>query len=484
VKLDLDETLSSFETIKSVGDAREISQPLLTTAGAAIAARDPRFRDGLSNLTRIVFQGECPDRIDALALVWRMTSVSAMREHRRTLVAHLSDLNRPFQELPTILKDPDDRRYLADALQAVRLPWVAEYAADAITTEREGEKARLGFCRALVQATNDSAQQLVLLSDSFRKLKFSQHDPNTGRARRFAAVLNGLSEALWSNESDQPAGDEFGSAFARFVSAAVGYGEVAEKQAHIQAAAAALKYVRTVVRLHGTLAADAKTYQFVGPLKRSFGARWPSSVLPDVQTVANQVSEQLLFLLKQRIPDEQLRETLFLLLDPAGAKASLNDVVARATGLGPEDAHWLLTGAYPRRLATQAAVEETALASAVDRELGLALREADAILGALEPLGSELVSHADSHSSRLASQTTRLLDRVRKLTNHIISISKRRGLELRGRAGEVVEFRPTEHDADAGAIGARTVRLKNRIVERVVDGKPVGILVRAEVERV
>lgn len=478
----LERVLKEFAAVTSLEEARAAAAPLLTTTGAAAAARSEFFEAGLRRLLQVIV-GDGPDRVPTLALAWRLTSVTAMRQHRRALVSALSGGLPPFDVLPTTMADPEDRRHFGDAMRSVRDDWRRRYLAAAIVHERDGERARLALSTAYVEAMPVHSQQLAMIQEAFREVRFDQADPAIGRARRLAAVLDGLALASWQAEVDEIPGADFGTALSELVAWAVLRSPIEDRAVAAAAAKSSLSYLVTIVRLHGTLAAVAGTYGVLNPLRRLFApAGWPDDLRDLVTRAAAQLGEQLVFLVLLGMPDAELRRTFVLLLGEVEAGMRLRKLADATPSLTPEGAHWLRTGSVRKTLSTHSAVEETAV-SAIDRDLGLALREADAVTAALDAIGGELAIAADFASPQVGEDARVLISRVERLASHVSIAARKRGIALRGELGQVVPFVPNDHEPAQDAIGERSVRLSSRVVERISEGRSVGVLVKADVER-
>ena len=463
--------------------ARSALAPLLVTSGAAPAAKDDRFTRGVDLfLDRI--KSTATGRVQNLSLIWRLTSVSAMREHRRRVITALQRDVPAFHELPAEMADPEDRRHFSDAMSVIQGAWVPEYVSRAIAHERDGDKARDALARVLVANVTDISQQLELIGEALSHVRFDQQDPAVGRARRFSAMLDSIGSAVWTAETEIIPGERFGETIAKMVSDILARNPASDRAVALLAAGSVIRFVTMAIRLHGTLAADAKTYAFLTPLRRSLGtSNWPSDLTADLNRTAGQILEQLVFLVRLKMPDAELRRIYVALMGDAAAKAKLTRAADESSGLDPEDAYWLRTGTKRRALPTQSAVEETAV-SAIDRDLGLALRESETIRAGIVAIAGELISAADFHSPRLAEDLKSLFDRIDRLSGHVEGASRRRGLVLKGTLGEAVVYSPLEHEPTAKAVGARTVRLRTRTVERVVDGQSSGVIVKGDVESI
>jgi hypothetical protein len=445
--------------------AKRVSAPLLQTAVAAKAAKDPRLASAFRVWWNRANDATEPSRVEALALIWRLTSLSAMSLHRRQLSALISGGIAPGLRPLSDLDDPKDRRAAAEALAAASAePWLAEYAADAMVADPDPKSdARDALASVLLRQSGSVAKAFGLLAQAFSEVRIQQQDPAAGRARRTAWVLRSLRTPLYQEELLE-GGAEFGDDFSRFVSLALGSAQTSDRAALVEAVREIFLTLNTIVRLHGlTIATDARTYAAVDILRRRFQATdWPEDVADPVAKLAHRVAEALFVLARQGIADAGLRRAYLTMLGTVVATARLKRLVVEAEGLESDIAYWLETGTARERMESAGAIEETATAL-VDLELARALRE----LSMLDAQGEA----AGDPSSR-----------YRQIGRELREAARKRGLATRGVPGDVIDFSPLEHEADAGVIGHRKVRLLTPLVERIAGGRSVAILVKAQVE--
>ena len=216
--MQLNEALDVFATHGSLVQRVRLA-PMLTTSGAAAAARDSRFAAGMKLVERALREAH-PDSLEMLAFAWRVTSASSMRVYRRHLVEFLSSGAIPHElnKLPTTISDPDDRRHLAAALEHVPGVWKPRYLARAIAAERDSEKARESLCRALLDSVPVLADGISMVKESLSSTSFDQLEPEIGLARRATMILNALSSTMWASEKEIEPGENFGEEVAKLAS--------------------------------------------------------------------------------------------------------------------------------------------------------------------------------------------------------------------------------------------------------------------------
>ena len=483
-KFSVTQALERFERAETFDEIAQLVAPLLTTAGAAVAAKDRRFAEGVGRLHAVALAGEGHERLAALALAWRLTAIPSMNAHRRTLIAAQAGLSRPLDTSPTVLKSPEDRNYLAESLKHVSADWLPEYLARAIAEEgTRSTVIRRTLSEAFVSTTRSIAQQLQILTESIANLRPDVQDPESTRARLVAASLDGLEAANWRALEERPTGEDFGSFFAEFCSRLLLRRPIEDRDSAIAAASASLKFVRTAARLHGTFASDADNYRFLAPLSRLFRpASWPDELRVELDQVSRQVGEQLVLLSRQGRPDSNLRRVYLQLQGQVRGGMQLRALTAAADGLAPELQRWLETGIMTVPVDGGSGIDEMAIAQ-IDRDLAMAFRDATIGEVLLERHREDIVSASDAALQPIGKPLRDLLSRVERVLSLVQSMARRRRLSLRGAVGEMVEFAPVEHEAEADAVGARLVTLRNKLVERVVDGRSVEIILKADVGR-
>lgn len=460
-----DVPVREFLAATGVEEARRASAPLLQTSFAARHAKDPRLEEAFEYWWRRVADPGQSDRIEILALLWRLTSLSAMSTHRRRLSACISvGINPTFPPLST-LSDPKDRRAAAEALLlAPPAADLANYAAEAIVSDPDPKSdARDAMCTVLLHQTGNVGTAFALLGKHSASSNFQQQDPAAGRARRIAWILRSLRAPLYEDEMAE-ASEDFGRDFDQFITRGLGSSQTANRAAFIDGAREIILTLNTIVRLHGLrIATHAETYNAVGTLRRRFETTdWPKELQEPVARLSARVEEALLVLARQGVTDAGLRRIYVALLGQVIAGTRLRSLIRAHEGLDQEVAFWLETGRSRERLETASAIEETATAM-VDIELARALREAFLADQAL----------------RLGENPDRPLGRMAR---ELREAARKRGIVLRGEPGEMVDFSPLEHESDAAVMGHRRVTLVTPIVERVAAGRSIAILVKAEVK--
>ena len=456
-----DPEVALFVSAHDLAAMRTAMQPLLKTSGAARAAKSRSFELAFESwCDRLT--AACENPLELTATLWRLSSLSSMARHRQRLQRALRVSFPALRSPLSNLSDPKDRKAVAEALFAVEQPWVAGYCAEAITSDPDPKSdARDVLCRVLLRRTGEVGATFGALAASMQDVSIEQADVATGRGRRLSWILRSLRPALYEDE-EAIADGTAGEAYSSFVLAAI-RSAPGDRGAALDAARDVLNCLNGIVRLHGvSLAAFSRTYQVLGPLRRRLGWHdWPDELDEACGNVGARIEEALLSLVRQGIADADLRKAYVGLLGEATASRRLTRALSRSAPIDEELEYWLRNGKSRIRLETSSALEEAAL-SAVDVDLAQALIALD-----------ELRRHKEADVGGAV---------LRRLGRSVDDAARRRGLVLRGEAGDRLEYSPMEHSLDHAHVGARQIRLLRPVVERMVGGRRLNVVLKAEVE--
>jgi hypothetical protein len=471
----------SFVEASDVRGMREAVIALQRSKSLATAARTPAFSGRMEELRSFSAVGAGETRLEALALLFRIGAVAKSLRPKIEAIASevLTSPGVPVQ----VIEDPDDRRYVGEALKFASGEWKRNYLARAVVEEVSGEEARAAFTVALVSASRSMADALQSLVEAFDGWVVGTQDVGASRVRRLVRVASALKSAIIELNPDP--GDRFGSALLAFARAALGGESIGDREIQAQATGATLALLSTTVRFHFSLASDVETFAVVAFLHRWFQSRgWPTETGEERLTVARQIKEALVFLAKQGIGEDALRKTFLLVLNEEEAMSELRRLANDVPGIPSDLRTWLLTGRRQSvELATSDAVDETVL-RAVDRDIAVLLRDSADLQAVLDRLEDDLAPAFKAYEPKLAPTADRLAAAARRIGHRIKELTARRYLRFVGRTGDVVEFNPVDHEPPADGIFGRMVRIKYPLIVRVAEGSPPATVLKAEVEGV
>jgi hypothetical protein len=474
------EMLQLFERGNSVADQREAIIPILLRAKKSELIQTPEFQRGLAVLLRKI-EGEVDsERTAALSLARRLAVSINVRGFSDGINAKLESPISRLHTPPSFLENPDDRRYLGEALGKAEGSWIPDYLAAAAVGEPPKSNARIAFLASLLRKRADLSEALDDLAKAFEQFPFETKDVGASRARRLSWTLSGLRLAIAN--VDPTVQEGVGRSIAKLISAALGGETINDRVLQRQLATDVLILLHDVVRLHFSLATGVDTFAALQVIRRIFpGSQWPTTSSEAQLALARLVREALVLLAKQGIADDKLRQLLIELLGQERAASELHEAATKTAGVQNDFRTWLIRGQFPKQLVTRDALEETILAG-IDRTLSLLLLNALSLSNLADRLHDDLLAAIQTYDPRLQEEINRLNAVVTQCAALIQQAASARALRTKGRSGEVVDFNATEHESPADGKRGRRVRLRTPVVERAPSGLPPSVIVKADVD--
>jgi hypothetical protein len=469
----------SLAEASDVQSMRNVVTLLQRNKSLAAAARESSFVRRLEETAPLFLADSGETRLAMLALLFRIAAVAKnIRPMAEKMASSVLDAPRM---MPQTLEDADDRKYLGEALKYASGEWKAKYLAGAVVCEMSGEEARSAFTVALISATQNLSEALRALGEAFSTWTVKTNDVGQSRARRLIRVTSALKSTI--TEIDPGPGDGFGVALQAFTRSALGGEQIEDRPLQIHVAGALLGVLSTTVRFHFSLASDVETYAVIPVLRRWFQSRgWPEELSTERRAVATQISESLVLLAKQGVFGDDLRKALFLVLNNDESNLELRRVANDVPGIPSEIRAWMVSGRQSvDPMSKSEAVQETVLRS-VDRDIAGLFRDAADLDATLDRLEDDLAAALQAYEPKLAQTADRFVALDRRIVRRIIALAGRRFLRVRGRAGDIVEFNPIDHEMPADNTPVRVVRIKHPPVEQSIQGSPPNVVLKAEVE--
>ncbi|MCC6263995.1 MAG: hypothetical protein IT169_10490 [Bryobacterales bacterium] len=422
------------------------------------AAKEPDFEIGLATLSRAAAEPTNSEaRLIAVAALSRIGSL--VKPLQKKVSVHLtSSLTNPLGDLQ-LINDPDDRYYVASLWRLAGAPWLAEYLAKGAIHEEGSERVRLECLEGLLSNSEDLASTLKHLSSPLRRLSFDTERPGDSKARRARRILEGLRTVYASSTKDP--GEDVGSIFKGFLTDCfVHDGLPTDSSLLNEVAEESLGMVHQFIRARFPLATAHETYSALEVARGWYReVDWLSFAEQSAAAslVSRDLTDALEMLVRAGVSDEKL---FSMLVVSAGgerwARAQTKELLQRLPGLPDELAQWL-SGIQPRKKSTLAAESQML---AFDETLGDLLISGQRLGAMAERVQSDALPEITVMSPQSALSVESLLGGVRSMVNALDGITKVRELSIRGKAGDIVEFTPLEHEVVAGSIaGVRTVRL-------------------------
>ncbi|MGC1778856.1 MAG: hypothetical protein WBB34_12975, partial [Xanthobacteraceae bacterium] len=238
--------LKKFEESDDISGKRAAIIPLLLRSKKSELLKTEEFRNGLDALLNKIDDISDFERIGALSLARRLAVSINVKGFASEIDAKLRRPMQPLADPPSILENPDDRRYLGEALGKATGEWLPSYLAKAVIAEPPKSKARVAFLIALLQKRSDLSRSLDDLSEAFQHYKSDTKDVATSRARRLAWTLSSLREAI--DHVDPPVTEETGRSIAKLISSALAGQTINDRGLQSQLAIDVLTLLHDVVR--------------------------------------------------------------------------------------------------------------------------------------------------------------------------------------------------------------------------------------------
>ena len=463
-KKQVDEQLESF-LYGEIGEKYTALRKLIAQRRHHQAAKDKDFQQALDSLLAVAGDEAVPelDRLLAVAILGRLAS--SIKKLRKEIYGKLSDTLQARLPDPLLLKEPDDRSYIAVACEQADPDWGVSYAASAIIHEKSGEQPRVAFFKALLAMLPDLSSALDALQDVAKDFVPATEDPGTSVARRLKRIMDAVAKVI--GQSRKTPGEAPGKKLAELCKAAFqGVKAPGNKEALFETAEAVAAVIHETVRLRFSLATEADTYFGLKVIKHMLPVRdWENFALGSepLQFVAEDISEALLILSRQGITDQSLVTELAVACGSAKQARRKLKQLAKTTGLADKVKRWLATG---KAEAPVASAESESRQLDDDSILADLLVDCQRYQTSASLAAERILPEIEMLEPRLAEGLRRLMHNGLSLCDGIQSLARRRRLHVRGAPGDEEEYAPLEHELVGDGAGARRVRIIRPVVEQ------------------
>jgi len=390
------------------------------------------------------------------------------------------------------VEDGDDRYYILVGERLSGAAWIPEHLALVAVEEESHENARREAVLGLIEKTSDIEAALRLLAQAMRAWLPTTESPADSAAKRAKRLLAAIGEILLTYESDAEC--EPGRALGALLVATVKGGVNPSPKVIAEMAPQAFATVHALVRSRFSLAAEPSTYDAVRAVRDLFPrdgwARWLSDSQNQAAKSAlrRDVIQALTLLVKQGTCDDALFTQLVLVCGSREiAREDARRIAATVRGLAPDVQSWLTTGERGQPAQKQAPQSTLAVESQMLREdvlIARLLRDVARFASTGALLRERLLPELEVVAPQYVRNVESILSQAQMIEQGVGRIGDRRGLRLRGHAGDVEEYVPSEHQLVDEAQGAavRRVRLVEPVVERVGPDAVTVVVERALVE--
>lgn len=474
----------AFDVFSSTPDHRERQKALsslMTLKAVPKHADDPRFELGLERWSLLISDKAASDEHRLLAIAELIRAGQMVKK----LQARIRHAIEPTFASPipscSLLKDADDRLNVARACSMMNADWLPIYLAQAIAEEEAGEKARAELMAALMQRVSSVSQALGLMAESFLTVRSETESPGESMAKRLTRTLAAFRSQLLTSLVE--AGDDVGKRLDGMIRDALrNSGRPQEEKTQLELTREIVLTLHDLVRTRFSVSTEAETFSAL-KLCRSFftGTSWPRDLSNTMELLIQDVSEALVLLGRQDVPNQGLLDQLELVCGvKERARYVANSIADKHTELSERIRDWLKRGRLVNKIAVSDTLE-TSMLEAVDSSIGLALIEARLLKGQ-DDLIQRIAGTLEIYDPSLSSSARSYESKVNSTTSAIIEVAKRRGLELIGSIGDEIDFSPKYFDS-LGAVAGRCVIVRRpAIVRSTSQGMPAEVVLKGIVE--
>lgn len=470
--------------IGTVQDKYDVLRRLILERQHHKAAKDKDFQLGIDELAKTICDTSVPglDRLLAVATLCRLSSTV------KRLRLEIVDLLRPAMAEPlpdpSLLGEPDDRSYVANALEQVTPYWGWDYCARAAVYEETGEQARVAFLKALLMMSPDLSTALEKLTEYAQEYLPETEDPGTSVAKRLKRIMSVLQSAMADYSGE--AGDDPGKQLALFCRAMFMNADTPKQAGAVfEAAEGIAATIHELIRFRFSLATEASTYSALRIVRGLLPApEWSlfAEKSDSLSRLADDLCEAILVLAKQGITDDGLARELAVACGDGRRSRPKMKKMASLPGISSNVKNWLVSGrdqhvAEQERGETRQLSDDARLA-----DLFVDSQRFQAQTGVIE---EQILPELAVLDPRLSAPVSRFLQGGVVLCDAIQSMARRKNLRIRGQAGDEEDYSPADHElVGEGGGAARRVRIIRPVVEQIREEGVAFVISKGLVEKV
>lgn len=437
----IEEAFDLYANTADPRDRQRAFSDLVTLKALPKQIDDPRFAAGVTAWEHLLDQASASEEERLLAVAELMRTaqvVKAKKWSSRNAEVILQVLEIPLPPA-RLLKEADERLNVARACATSSAPWLPPYLALSIAEEDAGEKARSEFLSALLSRSGSLADVFGLLANAFSTLSFDTEAPGDSMAKRLIRTLAALRPVLLASLVE--AGEGAGKQFDEWLRVALrASGKPKEEKSQFDLTREVALTLHDLVRTRFSMATEPETFSVLKQCRGFFSQiSWPADLRDTMELLVQDVSEALLMLGRQDVPQQALLEQLELVCGlKERAKVVATQLADKHSELPERIRDWLRRG---RLVVTHAAsdVLQASLLDANDTAIGLALIESRKLAVAEETL-QRIIGTIEIYEPSLIRSASGYAQQVRDTLAAIMEVANRRGIGLVGSEGEEVEF--------------------------------------------
>jgi len=437
----IEEAFDLYAKAADPRDRQRAFSDLVTLKAIPKKIEDPRFAAGVAAWEQMLNKASSSDEERLLAVAELMRTAQVVKAKKWS--SRIGEVIQQTLDTPLppakLLKDADERLNVARACGMSKASWLPTYLALSIAEEDTGEKARSELLTSLLSRTESLADAFGLLGSAFSTIGFDTEAPGDSMAKRLVRTLIALRPVLLASLVE--AGEGAGKQLDEWLRAALrASGKPKEEKSQLDLTREVALTLHDLVRTRFSMATEPETFAVLKQCRGFFSTiSWPVDLRDTMELLVQDVSEALLMLGRQGVPQQALLQQLELV---CGLKERANAVAAkladRHSELPERIRDWLRRG---RLVVTHAASDalQASLLDANDTAVGLALIESRKLAMAEETL-QRIIGTVEIYEPSLIRSANGYVQQARDTLSALTEVANRRGIHLVGNEGETTEF--------------------------------------------
>lgn len=480
----IDLLLNYFADTSSLDEQLAALTELIKKRSLHAVRDDPRLTLGLSHLTQLATNLQTPD--DCLRSVAALARIGNVKSLRNNVTDRLLQVfEKPLPAL-SILKDLDDRYYIATALHHSTQNWVISYAATGIIEEKQGEKLRQELGAVLFKKATTLAQIFNLLAVSLQQFKPDTKNPGDSVVKRLERVFAVIQPQAVSVLIEP--GLDAGQCLQNMLRAAFAGANSPETQKIARKAIEDIAgFIHDIARTQISLVTEPSLYAAFDTPKSWFSPpewRYLAEKSTNLQLVKRDIRDALTLLARQGVTDDHLFDQLVKVSGSREAAVKVTATIAEHhPELSSEIRDWLKGKRSFKRRELSSGLEESQVFAA-DPLLATLIIDSHQLEKAMINIPDDMLAELRLLEPALIKPLDSLVVRCHAIFNGINALANKRGLGMRGLPGDRVEYAQTTHELVGGHTqGVRQVKIIQPMIVRESSDGTWSIVRKALVER-
>ncbi len=474
----------AFDTFATAQDSQQRYQALsdlMTLKAVPKQADDPRFGQGLMNWQALLGNESATDADRLLAIAELIRAGQTIKKLQPKLGKMIAPAFAKPLPPASLLKEATDRLNLARACSLMPADWMPAYLAQSVAEEETGEKPRAEAMNILMDRVGSVADLLSLLADAFANLRIQTESPADSIGRRLTRTLAVMRPVLIASFIE--VGEATGARLEALLRTALrSTGRPQEERVRLELTREVALTIHDLVRTHFSISTESETFSALKYCRGFFtGISWPSEVREPMAFLVQDVSEALIMLGRQDVPNQGMLDQLEVVCgNKDRARGVSTELAAKHTELPERIRDWLKRGRLAQTISASDTLEDSLL-RATEPYIGLALIEARRLKDQ-EDTATRIVSTLEIFDPTLAPGAQGYVAQTTATIAAVEEVAKRREIDLLGALGEEIEFTPKYFEPIGPISGRRATVRRPAIVRRSVAGAPSEVILKGLVE--